>query len=797
MKNKRQIIITSLIALLVVFVTVGVTYAFFTYSSTGTTVSTMTSGAITFHYKEVTGIGNGISISDALPISDTDGKASNKYFDFKITSKSNLAQVPYTVTATATGNVELGEIVKVYLTEVNGNSETELLLDNYSNLDNATFITNRNDKILYQDTVPMDNSNYEKNFRLRMWMDINTNLADGICSISTYTNQKACVSNGGEWNYKYNSKEFSIKVNVYTNEGRSLTEDNITTPDDTRVNMITANNTYLFANSSATGVDYEVSVPGEVTSAVINTTERNVLATSSVTPLGQTLSYVDSPIIRKISTSNSYNLLKGNNYFRVTVTAANGHDTKDYILKIVREEDRNNDLTYLAVDGYAFNEPFDKDTTTYTVSLEESSITILGNKASDTASISASDLGEKQLNWGNNSLTVTVTAEAGIPKVYTINVNNVRPTAPSITGGTNGVTSTEDQTISIVSPGTAVSGVAYYEYYKSSTNTAPTDSTEGIVLSSPYTLTVSENGTNYIWYRTVSNKGNKSAWTTDSEEVNLDKSSVPRSLSLEILSVNSPYGENPTLSQRAGAVGETGLYQVAVNGKGFGGTNNGGTTYVFRGNVSNNYINFAGQTWRIVRINEDGTIRLILNYGINNNAKIQYNSYYVSSYSQADIKTVNNNWYTTNIDKLIPNESNKKYSDYVESGNYFCQKQVLAIANGIPSQSVNLECENDLLNLDVGLITYDELNIAGFYPNLDVNENYSYLSSTKDFWSMTLGCTSYSTPWHVNPDGRLRNAPSQYDGKSSLLLRPVINLKSNVQVTGNGSSSSPYVVLYD
>jgi len=37
-----------------------------------------------------------------------------------------------------------------------------------------------------------------------------------------------------------------------------------------------------------------------------------------------------------------------------------------------------------------------------------------------------------------------------------------------------------------------------------------------------------------------------------------------------------------------------------------------GTSYYFRGAQSNNYVNFAGFTWRIVRINGDGSIRLIL-----------------------------------------------------------------------------------------------------------------------------------------------------------------------------------------
>ena len=37
-----------------------------------------------------------------------------------------------------------------------------------------------------------------------------------------------------------------------------------------------------------------------------------------------------------------------------------------------------------------------------------------------------------------------------------------------------------------------------------------------------------------------------------------------------------------------------------------------GTSYYFRGNVIDNYVNFANLTWRIVRINGDGSIRLIL-----------------------------------------------------------------------------------------------------------------------------------------------------------------------------------------
>ena len=118
-----------------------------------------------------------------------------------------------------------------------------------------------------------------------------------------------------------------------------------------------------------------------------------------------------------------------------------------------------------------------------------------------------------------------------------------------------------------------------------------------------------------------------------------------------------------------------------------------GTSYYFRGAVTNNYVQFAGYYWRIVRINGDGTIRLIYdgtsahaNGGSSSDRQIgksSFNSTYednayvgymmgidnqcastttcsgstkTTSYNQAHsntysstIKTTVDNWYKTNI----------------------------------------------------------------------------------------------------------------------------------------------------
>ena len=38
-----------------------------------------------------------------------------------------------------------------------------------------------------------------------------------------------------------------------------------------------------------------------------------------------------------------------------------------------------------------------------------------------------------------------------------------------------------------------------------------------------------------------------------------------------------------------------------------------GTSYYYRGSVENNYVDFAGKIWRIIRINGDDSVRIILN----------------------------------------------------------------------------------------------------------------------------------------------------------------------------------------
>ena len=58
--------------------------------------------------------------------------------------------------------------------------------------------------------------------------------------------------------------------------------------------------------------------------------------------------------------------------------------------------------------------------------------------------------------------------------------------------------------------GTALSGVKEYEYYKSTSSTAPTNEVAATGTTTTGEVTISDEGTTYVWYRTVSNNGNRS-----------------------------------------------------------------------------------------------------------------------------------------------------------------------------------------------------------------------------------------------------------------------------------------------
>ena len=254
-----------------------------------------------------------------------------------------------------------------------------------------------------------------------------------------------------------------------------------------------------------------------------------------------------------------------------------------------------------------------------------------------------------------------------------------------------------------------------------------------------------------------------------------------------------------TLTDTYSSAGDaSGLYK-SVDGE-----TNSGTTYFYRGAVTNNYVSFAGLMWRIVRINENGSIRLLLNDGINNKTKYKFNPtnnnytymYYSNSDVENGIKRTVDTWYNNNI---------KGYESYI-ADTEFCEQFKVAWANfyatagsvTVPlysSYTSNFKCSTDgngkgILTSKVGLLTYDEAVHAGNYPN---NSSASYITNSKyDYWLMSPAgvISNIAFAWYVSDDGIVRNSGVT----SNHVVCPVISLKAGMLATGSGTSADPYII---
>ena len=192
--NHSQKIVLSTVLVMLLFISViGITYAIFTYAKEGKVANKISTGSLTFSYTETS---NGISLTNAVPVSDTVGKAmknGNGYFDFSVSCKivgTNVIKYEvYTTEENVSSKLD-SAFVKIYLTD--GTTDKPLsgydgTIPTYNSLP-ATSISGGS-KRLYLGTF---NSTGVQSFRLRMW------LAESY-SVSS------------------NSQQFKIKVNVKAN----------------------------------------------------------------------------------------------------------------------------------------------------------------------------------------------------------------------------------------------------------------------------------------------------------------------------------------------------------------------------------------------------------------------------------------------------------------------------------------------------------------------------------------------------------------------------------------------------
>ena len=407
-------------------------------------------------------------------------------------------------------------------------------------------------------------------------------------------------------------------------------------------------------------------------------------------------------------------------------------------------------------------------------------------------------------NGSNNSFTTTLSSNASAQKVCVrvideynqttegcserYSVDTVNPTV-SITN-----TSVTENTISVtVSGSDAHSGISEYRF-SSNGGSSYTDIT---TTDSSYTYTFNnlESGTSYnIAVQVVDRSGRTS--NTVTRNVETDSSNAKD----VILADNEINSGTPDFSQPATT--DEGVWTAE---------DNLGTSYYFRGAVTNNYVSFAGYYWRIIRINGDGSIRLIYDgTSTHTNGESStdrqigtsvYNTVYNSSIyvgftygtTSSTIKSMLDTWYQNNL---------QSYDSKIVSNPGFCNDRSYRSSSGLLNfgsydrirvYQPSLKCSNesDLYLVKIGLITAEEAMFGG--ASLTENIDY-YLYSGSSYWSISpynfvgLGnsiATVYAIHSTLQGGGSLNN---QYG------VRPVINLSADVSFSGSGTMSDPYVV---
>ncbi len=255
-----------------------------------------------------------------------------------------------------------------------------------------------------------------------------------------------------------------------------------------------------------------------------------------------------------------------------------------------------------------------------------------------------------------------------------------------------------------------------------------------------------------------------------------------------------------------------------------------GDSYYFRGNVLDNYVNFANKCWKIVRIEGDGSIKLILeDYNTTCNSSTYTgnwsngNTYMFGYDSNKRVDFLNYSSGLVDALKTFQKTKMSNYLDKLEIDNWCYDDNVVGISNPdkdeyygaykriYTDKSPSLVCNGTKLtkykdgtSMYVGILTADEISFAGGNttnnnPNFYLINNYQKNNSL--YW-WTLSPSSRSGVIHADSSFRL-NSGGKLDEDFVSDVLPIVDTSARFAVTlnpntlitgGNGTIKNPYVV---
>lgn len=184
-----------------------------------------------------------------------------------------------------------------------------------------------------------------------------------------------------------------------------------------------------------------------------------------------------------------------------------------------------------------------------------------------------------------------------------------------------------------------------------------------------------------------------------------------------------------------------------------------GSEFVFRGGVTNNYLSYSDRLWRIIKINQDGTVKLVLN----EDASAEIYSLTSNEYQSSNIYNYLNNDFLASL---------KDVDKYVSD---------MTVCSDTVSELSKIGCETKLENQKVGLIDIND------FTSSIVNDK-TYFNTESAIW--LINPSSEGQMWVVYNNKLTKDVISERYG-----VRPVVTLKNDVKIkSGEGTSSNPYIL---
>lgn len=228
-----------------------------------------------------------------------------------------------------------------------------------------------------------------------------------------------------------------------------------------------------------------------------------------------------------------------------------------------------------------------------------------------------------------------------------------------------------------------------------------------------------------------------------------------------------------------------------------------GTAYYFRGKVVNNYVKLGDTLWRIVRINGDYSVRLVLDNVIDTQSPYNSDTSQTEKFEEklrfedSDINGVLDTWLNTNLTQFNKYIANTTFCEdtYVyqeeENKQYINPYRRIYVDN-----SPTINCSGEKITAKIGLLTADEVTLSGAYRDSANSEYYLYNEAIPgSYWTMSgsqvIKYNNVVDIIIVNKNGGM-----SYDKKisQSLYIRPVISLDQNTTVNGSGTLTDPYTI---